>query len=80
MASPSNKPDPDNGLSWRPRVRAPARPLPAGTLDWSPCPQSPDHNPFLARILWTVEGYRGVIRSDPVLSARIGTREAMKYR
>jgi hypothetical protein len=42
----------------KPRVRVPSRPLPAGTEWW-------DDDPFLPRVLWTVEGYQGVILSDP---------------
>ena len=48
-----------------PRVRVPSRPLPAGTQDWPVVLSSKDADPFLPRILWTVEGYRGAILLDP---------------
>ncbi len=47
----------------KPRVRVPSRPLPAGTLHWSPSRRDP--NPFLPRLLWTVEGFQGVQHYDP---------------
>lgn len=47
------------------RVRAPSRPLPADAQWWDCVVNSPDCNPFLPRILWTTEGYQGIIMLDP---------------
>ena len=49
----------------KPRIWVPSRPLPAGTTHWLPVPHHPQNNPFLPRVLWTVEGYQGVHLIDP---------------
>jgi hypothetical protein len=49
------------------RVRAPSRPLP--TDQWDCVVDSPDFNPFLPRVLWTVDGYKGIMMLDPDLDA-----------
>jgi hypothetical protein len=49
----------------KPRIRVPSRPLPAGTQHWPIVLSSKDADPFLPRLLWTEEGFQGVILLDP---------------